>query len=235
MSGIPHHLLSVLDPREPCSIAWFLEKAGSLIKEIIARGNIPVLVGGSMLYVSAIVNGLTPLPSDPAFRKRLSEEYDVDHGVTLHRRLAEIDPVSASSIPRNNKVYLLRALEIYEQTGTLKSDRKKLSTSPYDLLFFGMDVPREELNDRINRRTASMIESGWIDEVRQLLDHGYSINDPGMKSIGYREIAAFLQSGGGDRASLIEEIALKTRAYAKRHMTWWRRDPRVVWIKQLAA
>ncbi|MDD5055243.1 MAG: tRNA (adenosine(37)-N6)-dimethylallyltransferase MiaA [Candidatus Peribacteraceae bacterium] len=256
MHGIPHHLLSVLDPKEPCSIAWFQKEAARVIGEIHGRGNIPVLVGGSMLYVSAMVDGLKPLPSDPALRTRLSEEYDIDQGEALHRRLAQVDPQSAASIPRENKVYLLRALEIFEQTGKPKSVQKIEAVSPYDLLIFGMDVPREELNMRINDRTKLMMESGWIDEVRQLLDRGYSVDDPGMKSIGYREIVGYLQQSQqrfenrcGSRhnneatfelplqnahsphvKSLSDEIALKTRAYAKRHMTWWRRDARIRWI-----
>ncbi len=243
MQGVPHHLLSILDPHEPCSIAWFQEKAGSLIDQIIARGNVPVMVGGSMLYVSSIVDGLLPLPTEPVLRKRLSSEYDIDQGVTLHRRLMEIDPLSASSIPRENKVYVLRALEIYEQTGKPKSAQKNAKKSLYDLLMFGMDVPREELNDRINRRTKEMIESGWIDEVQGLLDRGYTQEDPGMRSIGYREIAEYLgcernmgnqrnQRNQGMSDDLLKIIAKKTRAYAKRHMTWWRRDPRVFWIRQ---
>lgn len=246
MLGVSHHLLSVLDPREPCSIAWFQEKAESLIDQIIARANIPMMVGGSMLYVSSIVDGLMPLPSNPELRKRLSDEYDIDQGVTLHRRLVEIDPVSASSIPRENKVYLLRALEIYEQTGKPKSAQKNARKSSYDLLMFGMDVPREELNDRIDRRTKEMMASGWIDEVQRLLDRGYTKEDPGMRSIGYREIAEYLGCEGSEgiqvnqrnqgNQRVLDElsaiIAKKTRAYAKRHMTWWRRDPRVVWIRQ---
>lgn len=230
MNGIQHHLLSVLDPKDPCSIAWFQKEAAGIIEEIHGRGNIPILVGGSMLYISSIVDGLKPLPSDPVLRKRLSEEYDMDQGVTLHRRLAQTDPLSAISIPRENKVYLLRALEIYEQTGKPKSAQKIRVVSPYDLLIFGMDVPREELNARINARTKLMMESGWIDEVRRLLDLGYAADDPGMRSIGYREIAAFLQDSEGDRIKLSETIASKTRAYAKRHMTWWRRDTRIRWI-----
>jgi tRNA dimethylallyltransferase len=237
MHGIPHHLLSVLDPKEPCSIAWFQKEAAKVIDEIHSRGNIPILVGGSMLYVSAIVDGLQPLPSDPALRKRLSEEYDIDQGVTLHRRLAEIDPVSAASIPRENKVYLLRALEIYEQTGKPKSAQKIKAVSPYDLLMFGMDVPRVDLNERINCRTQAMFDAGWIDEVRRLLDLGYSADDPGMRSIGYREIAEYVgnqrnQSNQGveNIEDLTTVIATKTRAYAKRHMTWWRRDARIRWI-----
>ncbi len=235
MKGVPHHLLSVLDPKEDCSIAWFQKRAGEVISEIHARGHIPMVVGGSMLYVSALIDGYEPIsPADPATRQRLSDEYDADHGVTLMQKLQEIDPESAKGIPRENKVYLVRALEIWETTGKPKSAQMKKGTSPYDLLIFGMDIDAEVLKKRVSDRTEAMIQGGWIEEVKILRELGYGHDDPAMESHGYREILAALERGDIDAAKLAKDISTKTRQYAKRSLTWWRRDPRIHWINPLA-
>lgn len=242
MEEVPHHLLSVLSPREPSTISWFKERASRVIEEIHTRGNVPILVGGSMLYVSALVDGLEPIPpADPAIRERLLKEYDADGGETLFRKLSEIDPETAASFPKQNKVYVVRALEIFESTGKTKSEQRKVSGSPYDLLMIGMDRPMEELKSLISERTKAMLENGWIEEVRRLKEAGFGPEDPGMKSIGYREILGFLEGqegrkaegqGDGDVDSLSVVISSQTRAYAKRHMTWWKKDPRIRWIRQ---
>lgn len=231
MHDIPHHLLSVLDPKDPVTIAWYKREAMKTIDEIIDRKKIPMLVGGSMLYISSIIDGLEPSDrSDPRIRSRLEKEYDVDQGVSLHKRLAEIDPESAASIPVQNKIYLMRALEIFEVTGKTKSDQKRTSDCPYDLLIFGIHREREDLAQRIDERTKKLLKSGWIEEVRSLIDRGYSEADPGMQSHGYREIMTFLKKGS-DRSALAHEISAKTRQYAKRQMTWWRGDSRINWIQ----
>lgn len=232
MQGIPHHLIDVLDPKAPVTIAWYQKEAATIIDDVLARGTIPMLVGGSMLYISSIIDGLQPpVASDPDLRKRLEEEYEHDGGVSLHAKLADLDPESAQLIPKQNRVYLIRALEIIERSGKKASAQKQTSSCPYDLLIFGMDMPPELLNERINRRMEAMFDAGWIDEVRDLLKRGYTIEDPGMESHGYREIAAALQSGHFDQGSLIKDIAAKTRQYAKRQRTWWRGDRRIHWIK----
>ncbi len=232
MQGIPHHLIDVLSPREDCTISWYKQKAEHVLSEIHARGNIPVLVGGSMLYTAALVDGLEPLPPvDPAIRERLAQEYDADGGTTLFARLTEIDPETASSFPMQNKVYVVRAMEIYEGTGKTKSSQKKSTPGAYDLLMFGMDIDKDILAAKISARTRLMLESGWIDEVKKLREQGISIADPAMKSVGYREIFEALESGHIDTGKLAAVIDSGTRAYAKRHMTWWKRDPRVHWVR----
>ncbi len=231
MERVPHHLLSVLDPKEELTIAKYQKDAMAAIDEIHSRGGLPILVGGSMLYLSAIIDGLQPVSSsDPAVRERLSREYDADAGVTLMKRLKEVDPQSAAGIPRQNKVYVLRALEIFESTGTPKSSQLKRSSCQYDLLIFGIDRDRMELNERIDARTKHMLDSGWIDEVKALKDRGYGAADPGMKSHGYREIFEYLERGG-DVEELSDKISLNVRHYAKRQRTWWKGDERISWIK----
>ena len=231
MQRVPHHLLSVLDPKQDCSIAWFQEAASAVIADIHARGAVPMLVGGSMLYISSIIDGFEPVAADPDVRRRLTEDYDSDGGVSLMRKLQEVDPESARSIPVQNKVYVIRALEIYEVTGKPKSRVLGKKGSPYDLLMFGMQTDADELKNRINTRTLQMIDGGWVEEVKLLLEQGYTENDPAMESHGYREITAALRRGDVDRAKLVADISAKVRQYAKRSVTWWKRDPRIVWIK----
>jgi len=233
MDDVSHHLFSVLDPKENVSIAWYKDEAYRVIDEIHARGNIPVLVGGSMLYISTVIDGLDPLPpSDPEVRKRLEKEYDEDDGWSLYDRLTQIDPDTAKNFEHQNKQYVVRALELYEQTGVPPSQLKKTIPPPYQVLMFGMEWPRSQLTERIDVRTKQLLQSGWIEEVEGLVERGYTVQDPGMKSHGYREIMAWLSSDEPDREALYEVIASKTRQYAKRQMTWWKDDERIYWIKQ---
>lgn len=229
MQGIPHHLLSVLDPSEDCSIAWFQSEVEKVTTDMYSRGILPILVGGSMLYVSAIIDGLQPQSVDPKLRETLSLAYDVDAGQTLHSRLLAVDPKSAEKIPRENKVYLLRALEMFESTGVPKSERISHSSSSYDTLILCLDPPKDVLDQRILERTKDMFKRGWVDEVQRLLALGYSENDPAMMSHGYREILQCIRSGTIDASIpiLMQEIASKGRQYAKRHRTWWKGDSRV--------
>jgi tRNA dimethylallyltransferase len=229
MQGVAHHLLSVLDPKQDCTIAWFQKEATRVIAEIHARGNVPMLVGGSMLYISAVIDGLQPMASDPAKRTLLEAEYDKDAGVSLHARLTTLDPESGRLIPRENKVYVIRAMEIVEASGDTKMSQLRAQPPPYDLLLLGVYREREALIKRIDLRTHSMLHAGWIDEVRGLLAKGYSADDPGMNSHGYPEIIAALQSGT-DPLTVEPLISAKTRQYAKRQMTWWRGDERIRWI-----
>lgn len=231
MEGVPHHLLSVLQPSDECTIAWYQKEAARVIAEIHARGNIPLLVGGSMLYVSAVIDGFEPLPADPAIRERLEREYDTDGGTTLFARLTEVDPETAESIPKENKIYVVRAMEMYESTGIPKSKQQRKKGSAYDTLILGIDTPRERLIERINTRTLAMLKSGWIDEVRALRSSGISAEAPAMKSSGYRDIWDVLDQKDIDLPTLSEKISAGVRRYAKRHVTWWKDDARVAWLR----
>lgn len=241
MEGIPHHLLDVLDPKEEATAAWYKTEATRVIEDILRRGNIPILVGGSMLYISALLDNLQFVTgADPTLRKKLEQQYDLDGGATLYGRLMEIDPETASVFSKNNKPYVIRAMEILEGTGLKPSEAKHKSACPWNLLIFGMQQPREKLVERINARTQQMFAAGWIDEVRSLIDRGYSVQDPGMTSHGYREIAEAIsrakskgQSVKIDEELLVTLIAAKTRQYAKRQMTWWKGDQRIQWITSL--
>lgn len=235
---VPHHLLDVLDPTEEATVGWYQPKALQAIDDILARQHTPLLVGGSMLYVSSVIDGLSLAPpADPVVRERLLQEYDKDNGVTLHKRLADVDPESAAWIHPNNKPYLVRAVEICELTKVPKSQQpatelRSAHTSPaYDLLIFGMHVPREVLTEKIAKRAALMFEQGWIEEVQRLINRGYTAEAPGMKSHGYREIMQYVQHG---EPATLEElqtlITNKTRQYSKRQVSWWKNDERIQWV-----
>lgn len=229
--GISHHLFSVLDPKEPVTIAWYQEKANALIAEIHARGNMPVLVGGSMLYISSVIDGLRPLPeADPELRKELEALYDQDDGWALFDELSKVDPETAKSFDKANKQYVVRAVELYRLTGFPPSQLKKTVPPDFQTTMLGLEWPRDELVKRIDQRTRELLNEGWIEEVESLLERGYTEHDPGFKSHGYREIAQWLRSDEQNKDQLFELIAAKTRQYAKRQMTWWKDDDRIKWI-----
>ena len=235
MRGIPHHLFSVLDPEQDVTIAWYQKAATNVIEEIRARCHVPILVGGSMLYLSSVIDGLEPLPvADPEIRRRLEQEYDLDKGETLYQKLQEVDPDSALTIHPHNKPYVVRAMEIYESTGKPASLQKKATKSDEDVLLLGLEWPRETIVQRIEERTPKLLEGGWVEEVAELLKRGYTLETPAMKSHGYREIASAIQTGASledirHDPALIEAINRVTRQYAKRQMTWWKHDPRIIW------
>jgi tRNA dimethylallyltransferase len=229
--GVVHHLIDVLEPTDDVNIAWYKEQATKTIDDCHRRNVVPILVGGSMLYISAIVDGLDPLPpADPAIRERLEKEWDADDGWTLYDKLVAIDPVTAKKFEHQNKRYVVRALELFEKTGIPPSQLKKTIPPPYQILQLGMQWPRQELTDRINRRTKLLLERGWIREVEGLIDRGFTSRDPGMKSHGYCEIMQWLSYEEQDLEKLAETISSKTRKYAKRQMTWWGNDDRIRWI-----
>ena len=253
MQGIPHHLFDALDPRTPITVAWYQKRAKEIIYEIQKRGALPVLVGGSMLYISAVIDGLALAPpGDPTLRKKLESDYDLDGGLTLYKKLQQIDPEAAAAFHANNKQYVVRAMEIFMTTGAKPSLSKKKSKSDYDLFMIGIEWPREQLTKRIDARTKQMLDSGWIEEVQALLKAGYTREDPGMQSHGYREIESAIsngkwtplrppqadfegqemENGKFDTTILAENISAKVRQYAKRQMTWWKGDPRIRWVSE---
>lgn len=228
---VPHHLLDVLEPNEEVTIASYKKMAADIIDDCHARRRVPLLVGGSMLYVSAVVDGLEPLPAaPPELRAKLEAAWDEDDGWTLYDRLVEIDPAIAKSFEKQNKVYVVRAMELYEMTGKPPSTLKKTMPPPYNVLQLGLRWPRDLLVRRIDERTATMLRSGWIEEVEGLIDRGYTPRDPAMKSHGYKEIMQWLGSEERNMEHLEMMIGAKTRQYAKRQMTWWDEDERIRWI-----
>jgi tRNA dimethylallyltransferase len=230
---VPHHLIDVVDPDEPYSLATYQQQALAAIADIQARGRLAVLVGGAGLYVSAVCDGL-PLPDVPPdveFRTAI----EARGAAVLQARLAEVDPQSARRIDPRNVRRMIRALEVHHATGVpFSAWQSRRFELPFRPVFVGLDVERRELYRRIDARIDAWVSGGLVDEVRGLLDAGYAPSLPSMSGLGYREIARFL---GGELA-LDDAVALfkqATHQYAKRQLTWFRRDTRIRWLRAPAA
>lgn len=231
---IPHHLLSILPPDSKFSVAEFKSLAEELIPKIAARGKIPMLVGGTGLYIEAVIDpyNFTPLPVDEELRHRLWDEAHEKGKIYLHNKLAQVDPVSAGKIHPNDVKRVVRALEVYYQTGAPISAAGKRAPGrkgdKYRLCYLGMEAERDYIYDRINRRVDLMIEKGLIEETKALLDKGYDPELPALQSLGYRHVINYLR-GSWTLAETIEYLKRDTRRFAKRQLTWFKRDERIKW------
>ncbi len=229
--GIPHHLIDLFEPDHPFSVAEFQELASQAIREIASRGRLPVLVGGTGLYVRAVTDGydFSAAEADPEFRQVLIAEAGEHGAPSLHRRLSRVDPGAAARIHPNDLRRITRALEVYHSSGKKISEQGKDQAPRYDLLMIGLTMPREELYRRINLRVRQMIEQGWVAEVAALLQKGYSPELTSMQALGYRELIDY-QKGKVSLDQAVEVISRGTRRFAKRQLTWFRADPRIHWI-----
>ncbi|MDR5696536.1 MAG: tRNA (adenosine(37)-N6)-dimethylallyltransferase MiaA [Armatimonadota bacterium] len=226
---VTHHLLDVADPRELFTVRDFQRMARAAIDAIRARGRTPVLVGGTGLYVRAVVDGLDipEVPPDWALRRRWEAEERVNPGV-LYRRLQVLDPVAASRIPPSNVRRVIRALEVCHHTGRPASHQWGRAPDP-EAVQVGLTMDRATLYRRIDGRVDEQIRAGLVDEVRALLGAGVDPALPAMQGLGYKEIVAHLRGEVGlDDA--IRALRRNTRRYAKRQLTWFRADPRIRWI-----
>ena len=225
---VPHHLIDVVDPDAPFTVADWVERARAVIPEIASRGRLPLLVGGTGLYVSALVDGhdYAGQPWSPEVRQRLAEELETDGLDPLVARLQAADPVVATSIDLRNPRRVLRALERAEGGG---SGSPRATAYAGKVALVGLDRPREVLYGRIDERARQLFEAGLLDEVRRLRAAGYGPELRPMTGHGYAEAAAYL-AGEWTLDEAVAVTARRTRQYAKRQLTWFRRDPRVVWI-----
>lgn len=231
---VPHHLIDILEPWHAFTAADFARLAGEAIGQIIERGRRPIVVGGTGLYIKALVGGLIESPGESGeFRDRLRQEALQVGSPDLHRRLAEVDPVTAASLHPHDTFRIIRALEVHHLTGAPVSEwraRHGFHAEHYLPLKLGISVPRSELYDRINGRVEAMMSAGFRQEVAALLAAGI---DPGLKpmrSIGYKEMVSHLQ-GELTEAEARQAIAQATRRYAKRQMTWFARDSAIKWVE----
>lgn len=229
--GVRHHLINLLEPDHPFSAAEFQALADQAIGEIAARGRLPMLVGGTGLYVKAVTDGydFSPAESDPEFRQALFEEAETRGTQALHGRLSQVDPEASARLHPNDLRRIIRALEVYHETGKKISEHGRDRAPRYDLLIFGLTMPREELYGRINRRVRQMIDQGWAEEAAALLRKGYRTDLTSMQALGYRELITHLK-GEISLDQAIELISRNTRRFAKRQLTWFRADPRIHWI-----
>lgn len=230
---IPHHLIDIVEPDEGYSAGRFVEDAGRAIREIRARGRFPLLVGGTGLYIRALVRGLDPLPSDPDVRERLARRWEDEGGGTLCAELRRTDPESAVRIHPADRLRVLRALEVAEITGAPASARRTSWSAvggARRVLFLALRAGREELYRRIDDRVDGMVRSGLLGEVRGLLSRGYGPGLRSMQALGYRHVISHLL-GDVPLERSVRAMKRDTRRYAKRQLTWLAGEEGVRWIE----
>ena len=227
-----HHLIDVAEPAENFSAARYARLAAEAIDDISARGKRSLVVGGTGLYIKALIFGLAPTPPvDQALRARLKEEWQEQGPQAMHQRLAGLDPDTAAKLHPNDRQRVLRALEVCLQTGAPMSRRQEahgFAAPRYPHLMIGLERPREELNQRIEERARAMWNEGLLKEVEKLLAAGVPAEAPGLATLGYRQAMAFLRGEMQSEDALFDMIK-KTKAYAKRQMTWFRGVRGLVW------
>ena len=234
---VPHHLIDIVNPDEDYDAARFTKDATRLIHEITAKGKLPLLTGGTGLYLKSLLGGIFPeAPSDKNIRNKLKERLQEEGSLVLHEELTLCDCISANKIHHNDSQRLLRALEVYQITGIpwsthLINQNKDKETSglPFNALQIGLTCEREKLYQRINMRSSIMIDSGLEEEVSQLLKNGFSSDLKSMGSIGYRHMTSYLNNEY-DKDEMVRLLARDTRRYAKRQYTWFNKIEEVQWV-----
>lgn len=235
MGGVPHHMLDVADPEEDFSVARYVDMAARCVDDILSRGRLPILAGGTGLYIDSLLSGRTfaPFQPDSPLRGQLEEQLRREGGAAMLARLAQVDPDSAARLHPNDEKRIVRALEVYQSTGkTITQHNLETQAIPprYDALTLALAFERrEDMWSRIDRRVDQMMDQGLVAEVQGLLDSGVPAKCTAMQAIGYKEMAAALLSGGDVRAAA-EEIQLRSRQYAKRQLTWFKRNKAARWL-----
>ena len=232
-NGIPHHLISIVDMGESFSVADYTALAKRKISEIAERGKLPVLVGGTGLYINSLIDNVNfdTAETDGAVRRRLEQEAAALGNEAMHERLRAVDPETAEAVPSQNTVRVIRALEIYELTGQKFGDFKKMNRgkdSPYNVCMIGLNFrDRGRLYERIDRRVTLMTENGMVEECKRVYDSEKL--GTACQAIGYKELIPYFE-GTADLESCLDKIRQSSRRYAKRQLTWFRRDERINWI-----
>jgi tRNA dimethylallyltransferase len=231
MEGIPHHMIDIKEPWESFSVAEFQASVKEHIEEISSRHKLPILVGGSGLYVQAALYdyNFANVKRDITISRKLEKQMEEDGANVLYNRLKELDPVQAAKTHPNNARRVIRALEIYETTGMTMSEWQKTQqlTSPYQLHLIGLEMDRELLYDRINHRVDLMVQQGLVKEVQTLYQRGYT-DKPSMKGIGYKEFIPYFENHQSLEEA-IETLKQNSRRFAKRQYTWFRNKMDVNW------
>lgn len=231
--GIPHHLIDVAEPTEVYSAARYGADAGAVVAGIVGRGRLPIVAGGTGFYLRALVRGMFPGPGrDESLRTRLDRVADRRGVESLHRWLARVDEPAALRIQPRDRKRLVRALEVYLLTGRPLTAHFADTVSPagaLDVLTIGVSVPRPALLDRVSRRVDAQLERGVVDEVRRLVDRGVPLSAHAFSGLVYRQVVDFL-NGVRDLAATRDLIVRENMRYAKRQVTWFRKEPGIVWL-----
>ena len=232
-AGVPHHLMDILEPGESFSVAQYTQLATKAIQEVAQRGHLPFVVGGTGLYIHSLVDHIQfqEQEQSPQIREKWLEYAQKNGNEALHACLEQVDPLLAQKLHPNNVGRVIRALEVYETTGKTMSQvqaESRQEESPYDLLMIGLTYQdREHLYHRINLRVDQMLQDGLLEEAQAIQRR--NLSHTAAQAIGYKELAAY-QQGEMDLEQALEQIKQASRRYAKRQLTWFRRDPRIHWL-----
>ena len=234
MDGVPHHMIDVADPEEDYSAERYRREAVPVVDDILARGKLPIIVGGTGLYLDALLNSHDFAVKSTGWREKLQKKYDEEGIQPLWEALTEIDPESATRLHPMDTKRVIRALEVWYETGETISAHNaatRLLPPRYTALKLGLNYEnRADLYARIDARVEEMAASGLADEVRALLESGVSSGCTAMQAIGYKELCAAVEDGG-DLTAALDEVKLRSRQYAKRQLTWFRRDRTTQWYR----
>ena len=233
MQGIKHYLLDFVSPEERYSVAQYKQDAKRAIKEIIKKGKIPIIVGGTGLYVDSLIYEIeyNDIKIDEEYRNKLEAIVEKNGLEELYKKALEIDPVAMEKISKNDKKRIMRILEIYKATGKTKTQQELESRKKpveYDYRIFAINWDREILYQRINKRVDIMIEQGLVNEVKNILDK-YDKFPTAMQGLGYKEVVDYI-NGIYTKEEMIEKIKMETRRYAKRQLTWFRKNKQTIWL-----
>ncbi len=237
MQGIPHYMLDFVLPSERYSVADFKEAATDRIEDILKREKVPIIVGGTGLYVDALTKNITypEIEIDLEYRKQLEELIKENGLESLYEEAKKIDEKAMQTISKNDKKRIMRVLEIYHQTGKTKTQlesESRLTPPPYEYIVFAINMEREKLYERINKRVDIMIDQGLIEEV-ETMTKKYEEFPTAMQGLGYKEVVSYLKKEV-TKEEMIEKLKMETRRYAKRQLTWFRKDENIKWIDGLA-
>ena len=234
MDGVPHHLIDVIEPTEDYHVVKFQQMVKDAMADIYSRGKIPIICGGTGFYIQAILYDIdfTENDIDKSYRQSLEDFADKYGNDALHEKLKEIDPESSETIPAANRKRVIRAIEYYEQTGekfSVHNSTQREKTSPYNFAYFVLNDDRELLYNRINKRVDIMMEDGLLSEIDSLLAMGVKKGMTSMDGIGYKELLSY-KDGEISLDEAVELIKKNSRNYAKRQLTWFRREKEVIWL-----
>ena len=229
-TSIPHHMIDIVEPSDNFTVADFKNSAKKIIIDINKRGGLPFLVGGTGLYINSLVYNLdfTETEPDYDYREKLRSLLEKEGSEFLYKKLKEKDKSMAEKIHQNNGQRIIRALEILK-SGKKKGDNFREENKDYNLIYLGLNMDRAKLYEKINQRVDKMVDLGLVDEVKNLLDEGLDKNSQSLKAIGYKEVISYLD-GEIDFDEMVDLIKKNSRHYAKRQLTWFRRDDRIKWF-----
>lgn len=232
MSGVKHYMINIVNPDEDFNVAMYKKMAEEALEEIASKGKTPIVVGGTGLYINTLVNGIefSEIDKDEEYRKELEKKVSVEGIDGIYEELKSVDPEAANIIDKNNVRRVIRALEIYKVTGKTKTelDKESIKETKFDFLMYGIKTDREELYNRINKRIDYMMEQGLVSEVEEL-NKKYKMSKTALQGLGYKEVIEYINENC-NYDEMIEKLKMETRRYAKRQMTWFKRDERITWV-----